>query len=180
MTKNHETDIIMYPFEVNFTRTIEKPYDPNKVKYLLVTAKKLIAMYRIEDFKLKDNRLDFRNKFWRLRVILGMMDEVDSGLVEVFETENHAIGVRYTVSLTYFWVKMIIVTLVVLFISPDRTMGMLACILIGGIGWGYLVLRHRWFLKVITKWMVKPPEKKETTRPTSLYSSMVIEDEEAF
>lgn len=176
VTGNHEIDIAMYPFEVKFTRTIEKPYDANKVKYLLVTAKKLIEMYRIEQFKITDNRLSFQQSFLRLRFIFGMMDDADSGFVEVFETENHTIGVRYIVSLMYFWVKMMIVTLVVLFITPDRTMAMLTCILVGGISWGFLVLRHRWFLKVMTKWMEKPPEKKENRRPTSLYSSMVVEE----
>ncbi len=41
VTGNHEIDITMYPFEVKFTRTIKKPYDPNKVKHLACKRQKV-------------------------------------------------------------------------------------------------------------------------------------------
>ena len=150
----------MYPFEIKFTRIIDKLYEQNKVKYLLETARELIAMYRIDNFSNKKNKLSFKNCFFRFRVIFGLMDSINYGSVEVFETEKHTIGVTYTVSLMRFWFQIILITLVLLVTTQQRTTTMAVCILIGAAGWIYNVLRHRWFLKVIVSWMEKSGKKE--------------------
>ncbi len=149
----------MYPFELKFRNTIDKPYQAKQVKYLLESAQYELELYKPDEFKKGKNWLSFKNRFFRIRMIFDIMESTDGGLVEVSETKEHTFGVTYTVSLMRFWVRMIVFFVIILATTrqliPITIIGLLMVLF----GWLYAFLRHRWFSNYLVNKMTKSLER---------------------
>lgn len=145
----------MYPFELKFKRTINKPYNAKQVKYLLEEAQDLLKLYKVDEFKKGKNWLSFRNRILRIRFAFDIMDSTDGGLVEVSETKEHTVEVTYTVSVMRFWLQAILIMVVLLFITRDPMIFGISGIIICLFGWLYVLLRHWLFCKYLVKQMAK-------------------------
>jgi len=149
----------MYPFELIFRKTIDKPYQAKQVKYLLEAVQYELEIYKPDEIKKGKNWLSFKNRFFRIRMILDIMESTDGGLVEVSETKEHTFGVTYTVSLMRFWIKIIVFFLLFMFTTKLLIISAIFGLFIILFGWLYALLRHRWFSNYLVNKMTKSLER---------------------
>lgn len=149
----------MYPFELKFRNTIDKPYQANHIKYLLEAVNHELELYKPDEIKKGKNWLSFKNRFFRIRMIFDIMESTDGGMVEVSETKEHTFGVTYTVSLMRFWVKIIVFFLLFMFTTKLLIISAIVGLFITLFGWLYALLRHRWFSKFLVNKMTKSLER---------------------
>ena len=149
----------MYPFELIFRKTIDKPYQAKQVKYLLEAVQFELEIYKPDEITKGKNALAFKNRFFRIRMIFDIMESTDGGMLEVSETKEHTFGVTYTVSLMRFWVQTIVVFLLLMVTTKLLIISAIVGLLMGLFGWLYVLLRHRWFSKYLVNKMTKSLER---------------------
>lgn len=145
----------MYPFELKFKRTINRPYSAKQTKYLLEEAHDLLKLYKVDEFKKGKNWLSFKNRVLRIRLTFDIMDSTDGGLIEVSETKEQIVEVTYTVSVMRFWIRTILVMIFLLFITREPIMFGITSLIICLFGWLYVLLRHWLFCKYLVNQMAK-------------------------
>lgn len=148
----------MYPFEIIFRKTLDKPYQAKQVKYLLEAVQHELELYKPDEITKGKNWLSFKNRFFRIRMIFDIMESTDGGLVEVSETKEHTYYITYTVSLMRFWVQAIVVFLLLMVTTKLLLISAIIGLLMGIFSWLYVLLRHSWFSKFLVNKMSKSIE----------------------
>jgi len=125
------------------------------MKYLLEEAHDILKLYKVDEFKKGKNWLSFKNRVLRIRLTFDIMDSTDGGLIEVSETKEQIFEVTYTVSVMRFWIRTILVMIILLFITREPIMFGITSLIICLFGWLYILLRHWLFCKYLVKQMAK-------------------------
>jgi len=78
----------MYPFELKFKRTINKPYCAKQMKYLLEEAIDLLKLYKVDEFKKGKELVVVQKSNIANTLTFDIMDSTDGGLIEAIEIKE--------------------------------------------------------------------------------------------
>ncbi len=88
----------MFPFQITYKGTIEKPYHSSKVSKMLEIVNEELKWSGSEYITLGKNRIDFDNRIFTIRVPFSLMHSIDGGFLKIENTRNRTFQVEYEIS----------------------------------------------------------------------------------
>jgi len=141
----------MFPFEIQFSKTINRIIDRDEINRTFHVYENLLNAKGADRIFIENNRLIFKNDFLKLISNWNLMAFIDSGFVELKKTAGNSLKITYGVRTLKMWIISLIFGLIVLFSTNELKTSIIAFCFLGVLTWIITVLRHWKLLYTITK-----------------------------
>jgi hypothetical protein len=139
----------MFPFKIRYSTKIEGVATPDLIQAMLDVSRDLLREYGADFFSRESNRITFENRFFKLTSNWNLMVAADAGFVEISNSEENKIKVRYGFTLTRILVLSFLISIIILIVSREIYFSIFAFFVLGFLIWLIAIARHRYVLTMI-------------------------------
>ena len=133
----------MFPVSIKYEGSIQLGLTENSIDSIFDFFKSELSMAGVEKFEKTNEKLCFRNYFYRLFGNGYYMNLVNCGYIELQREDSEVINVIYSISLAWLLIGASIISLVIGLITKDLKLCILLFCGIYLLQWLFIGLRHK-------------------------------------